>query len=739
MKKISHFWGNETFENEVLSRGYKGDIEFQYKTQHFEIEDWDFEEAYWKHWRSLAKADDKLWGRLVERILTQPRIFWLNAKHAGALQIATIGNTRTIPCNLTSSWILKLRNFPCLLDTRGFYRKPTDLFRRTPETEPFMDVEPFINANVDNESTRELLDLLEVCNTPTGPDRILDRLRALSKAEKPPIHEVDKWYSRLDLMVDNCSTADLLNIKKTLEGEKIILTEEGYWIKATDVFLLSDEEDVPGVATIRDSVKDLALWRKIGIPERPTADLAIKWLTELPAGESLSQEDARRVRALLARHSVRIWSECGHWLNLAGKWVPVDTISYALTMRSLVPWSHLHEWVKQKTADLRLPVAITQSPPFSEIPTLASHIDERLHRTPSFTGCPEEKTWLKRLGSELCRIILEDDENTTRIRALAADLADTKWQVTRELEIIPYVESIPAGTPRRADVVWLDKILYVDDLPNAKLARQVPDKLGKVFDQPDISAALNYCFGRSPEDVTEYLEQNFELLERKNTEVPVPENSSPVDIKVSHNEQNPQDKQNVVSDSDNLLRPADEPEKEEKEIIREEFHEEEKIKDEIEEDEQEADFIKEPEATPEIMVMPSRERHLPKSAKLNIMERFARSLGYKKDGENRFYHADGSWIGRVNENSLPWEKRSASGNLIRCYWPKDHCLQREPLQLEADIWGLIDKFPDTHSLILSNPEEEPVEIQSGNLCTMLKEGKITLYPATYRIVYEHAL
>jgi len=271
--------------------------------------------------------------------------------------------------------------------------------------------------------------------------------------------------------------------------------------------------------------------------------------------------------------------------------------------------------------------------------------------------------------------------------------------------------------------VWLDKILYVDDLPNAKLARQVPDKLGKVFDQPDISAALNYCFGRSPEDVTEYLEQNFELLERKNTEVPVPENSSPVDIKVSHNEQNPQDKQNVVSDPDNLLRPADEPEKEEKEIIREEFHEEEKIKDEIEEDEQEADFIKEPEATPEIMVMPSRERHLPKSAKLNIMERFARSLGYKKDGENRFYHADSSWIGRVNENSFPWEKRSASGNLIRCYWPKDHCLQREPLQLEADIWGLIDKFPDTHSLILSNPEEEPVEIQGGNLCTMLRNNK----------------
>jgi ABC-2 type transport system ATP-binding protein len=28
-------------------------------------------------------------------------------------------------------------------------------------------------------------------------------------AEKPPIHEVEKWYRRLDQMMDTCSTADL--------------------------------------------------------------------------------------------------------------------------------------------------------------------------------------------------------------------------------------------------------------------------------------------------------------------------------------------------------------------------------------------------------------------------------------------------------------------------------------------------------------------------------------------------
>src|SRR5262249_18028557 len=146
---------------------------------------------------------------------------------------------------------------------------------------------------------------------------------------------------------------DFANIKKAFREEKIVLTEGVSWTNALGVFLFSEEEDVPGAELVRASVRDLSLWRKIEVAERPTAELALRWLKQLPSGKSLSQNDARRVRALLTRHAVRIWSECGHWLNLAGEWVPIGTLSYSLTMQSLVPWSHLHEWVKQKTADLQ--------------------------------------------------------------------------------------------------------------------------------------------------------------------------------------------------------------------------------------------------------------------------------------------------------------------------------------------------------------------------------------------------
>ena len=74
---------------------------------------------------------------------------------------------------------------------------------------------------------------------------------------------------------------------------------------------------------------------------------------------------------------------------------------------------------------------------------------------------------------------------------------------------------------------------------------------------------------------------------------------------------------------------------------------------------------------------------------------------------------------------------------MRYYWPKDHCLQQEPLQLEADVWGLIEQHPETYALILSNIEGGAIEVTGARLRVMRDEGEVTLYPATYRLVYDH--
>ncbi len=723
-QKRVNVYGRRQIEQEARKRGLEGEISYPYVTNQFVVEDWDFEETYWRHWNALAADDERLWAKLAESILGQRETYWSRAKSARLLQVATTGNTRSMTYSpVMPSWAMRLRELPCLPDTRGFHRRPDDLLRRTPETESLMDVEPFVHGLLDRETTRPLLDLLGVRSTPTGPDRLLECLRALANAEKPPVHEVEKWYRRLDQMVETCSTTDFQKIRQSLRSEKLILTHDGDWATAATVFLSSDDEDVPDAALIRPAVNDLALWRKIGVAERPTADLAIEWLKSLPSGGALPQEDARRVRALLVRHPVRIWEECGHWLNLAGEWTCVDSLSYALTMQSLIPWRHLHQWVKQKTADLqRLTGEVTDNPPFSEKPLLAAHVEERFQNDPLFAGQPLEKDWLQTLGAELCRVEFDSEEETHRVRILAYSLARTSWLETPGLEIIPYIEGTPAGTPRQADVVWLGDALYVQPLPKAKLARRVPEEIGKAFARPDVKAALDYSFERSARDVREYIEENFSLAEAVAPPV------EPVDI--SENEdaaapEKPRPPEDVEDDSH-------EPFTARGETIAQAEPEGVDIAEEAADESEDEQGLIDDGNRPDPPARPA-----PKPTRPSIMERFAKAQGFRKDGEERFFHESGSWIGKANGARFPWEHRTANGDLVRYYWAKDHCLEQEPLQLEADLWGLIEQHPETYALILSNIEGGPVEVSGTRLRAMRDEGEVTLYPATYRLVYDH--
>lgn len=717
-------FGRSQILAELARRGFSGTPYFPYVTNHYRIEDWDFAEDLWRHWKSLSVSDDCLWGKLMNRILGQSETLWSKAKSARVIQVATTGNTRAITSDpLLPEWIIKFRELTCLPDTRGFNRKPSDLLRRTPETESLIDVEPFVHGRFDTESNRPLLDLLGVRNVPTGPERLLDRLRALSKADNPPIHEVEKWYRRLDQMADACSTEMFANIKQALRDEKLILTSDSQWAMGTSVFLVADEEDVPGAAVIRDSVADLALWRKIGIAERPTADLAIEWLKALPPEHALSAEDLRRTRALLARHPLRIWHECDCWLNLTGEWVPTETLRYALTMRTLVPWSHLHQWVKQATADFhRLAAEITETPPFSEITPLAAKIEDHFELERIKLGHTEDKPWVAQVGIELARIELDDEDDQARVRQLGADLAASRWQEVTELEIVPYIDGKPAGTSRDADVVWMDRVIYVKALSNARLARLVPDRLGKIFVRPDIVAAFSYCYGRSAADVTEYMEENFTLADREllptkveiqSTEI-VEEVNLPPDSKVVIPGEHPLDSLDIdaVKPGEAIPEPADEAE----------------IDTDLD------DFP--PESEPPDVAPPKPRPH-PKVDKPSLIERFAQNLGYKKSGEDRYVRADGSWLAKFAGETFPWVCGNSAGEILCRYWIKDHCLELEPLQIDAAIWGMVEKFPQTYAFLLSDTQGKATEIRGEQLNIMRNSGQLKLHPATYRLVYEH--
>jgi hypothetical protein len=725
IQKRNSIYGRQRVTAEAKARGQRQELYYSYVTDSFVIDDWDFPDDYWRHWEALSKSDSGLWAKVAGKILDQRDTYWSRASSARLSQVATTGSTRSLTSEpLLTGWLLKLRAKPCLPDTRNMIQVPADLVRRTPETEALIDVEPFVYGLLDRETTRPLLDLLGVRSTPSGPGRLLDRLRALAKSDKAPAHEVEKWYRRLDQMLEGCSTADAQNIRNAFKTEKLILAQDGTWVTSGGVFLAGDEEDVPGAAVIRPSVLDLSLWRRIGVAERPSADLTLQWLATLVSGKALSADDARRVRALLVRYPTRIWEECGHWVNLLGEWVPTDTLAYALSMQTLFRWSHLHDWVKRKTADLqRLPAETVQAPPFSALPALSDLVEERFNQPSLLAGLEDRRAWLTAFGTQLGRIELADPAETERVRALAEAIAATSWIQAPKLEVIPYLDGVPAGTVRLTDILWLDHKLFVSPLSKAKLAKRVPEEIGRSL-SADIRAALAYAFERLPEDIKEYLEENFALGPEQKAGAPLAEeqpiaapvgghavnepSEHPNEDAAPVGEASPGSEQGLSEDQEPAAPPGPEQPHEEPE-----------------------GGLLEPETA-------SRPRTPVKPPRPSVIARFALALGYKSDGEDRFYHSDGSWIGRANGARFPWEQRSAGGDVQRHYYPKDHCLEREPLQIEADVWGLLDQKPDAYSFILVNPEGEPVEMTGARLRALRDGGEITIHPATYRLVLSEA-
>lgn len=714
-------------EATLRQRAFEHEFEPTYSNPSFQMNDWDFPEEIWDHWATIAQDDSTVWGKVVERLLTTPDWCWSGGASATVTEVAQNGHTRLVVREgLLPSWILKLRDKPCLRDTHGTYRKPGNLLRLTPLTRALIDVEPFVHEQLDTEAAGPLLKLLGVGEVPTGPWKLIQRLRALAEADSPPLHEVEKWYRRLDTLFDGSSTEDVNEIRRTFSQERLILTEHDTWETVVGVFLSADEDDAPGAETVRRSVKDLTLWRKLGVADRPTADLALDWLKTLPSGDVLSQVDARRARALMARYPARVWVECAHWINLAGEWAPTSELRYAWSLHPPVPWAHLHQWVKRKTADLRsLPIEICQEAPFAALLLLAEHMQEELDDDGQSYGIGEERPWLKQLGTEIGRIKFDDEEETKRISALAADLAVTTWLTKPRLRTLTYIDGKPAGTPRPVDVVWANRRLFAEDRPITKLARPLAEELERSFRRTELVDAIKFCIERPPTFVTDYFEENFELsppelvdtaklggaveTDITGTDAQVRSDvggpGHPTDADQSDDGGNGEAGDFPASAVDNETTAPD-------------------IAVGLENDEE--------EATDSVVVTPPSHPR-PKPARPDIMERFAKSQGFAVNGQGIFVDGEGNSIVRANGGLFPWERRSAAGDLVKQYWPRDHCLDREPLELGADVWNVVVERSETCALVLSDPDGRAIEISGGVLADMSASGDLVLHPATYRL------
>jgi hypothetical protein len=706
-----YIYNENNVKIELCNRGYINNMILPYGTRNeFQLQDWDFDQGYWLHWENLAKTNKNIWHDIIQKIAT--KIYLNKSKKSSIHQIAKNRWMKLVHDGyLLSSWIVRFQKLACLKDTKGFCRKPDELLRRTPKTEPLLGFEDFVCPEFDKEANHELLDLLGVHSAPLGPDQILKRLRVLAKSEQPPMPTIERMYESLDQMLQTCSTQDAEKIKISFRSDRLIRSDKNTWENASSVFRLADEEDVPGATLVHKSVQNLALWQKVGVVERPTVELAIQWLQGLPVEKKISPSDFSRVRKLLKRHPHRVWNECGRWLNLAGEWTKTSALSYALT--NLFSEENLHEWVKQKTADFGfLSTEEFDKTPFIDFPRIDSCIEKRFQHNALALGEPEEKIWLTTFAAELRRIELDDPAKTDHVRALALRLAKTRWLAVEEIEVIPYLDGKPVGLPQRPEILWQNEVLFTRKLKQSKLAKMVPEEIGKYFHDEQIKDALVYSFERVSDEIKDYLNDNFYL-------VPLP-TESPLEVlevmPVSDAIVSEDDENETVLSNAPIAMPAALPTSP-------------LSSPEAEEASKNIDHSS--STPPSAPLVSTRKQH--HHVQPSMMERFALSQGFHKNVEGGFFHADGSRITKTSDEIYPWERRMTSG-VVRYYYPIEHCFENKALSLGADVWGMLEKFQNQYSIVVYDGKDHPIEMTGVDLQTLVKEGKLKLYPAAYRLV-----
>jgi len=714
------YYNQESMRAKLLERGYTGQIELTYKTSIFRFDDWNFEQERWNCWNTLAQKDQLFWVRVLRKILLQPQNNWIKSMQARCYHVATTGNAKQATQNpVPSGWVMKFRGLPCLQDTWGNPRYPAELMLRTPDTEVSLGTEPFVVAEVDTPLNRPMLLALGVNDTPTGPERYIERIKTLSKTNSPPVQEVLKWYQILDRSVFRCSSEQFQTIKTAFEHDKLILIESGNtvgWVRLQEAFMSGSDAEVPGAPVIHPMVRGLMLWQKLGVAQKPTAESAIGWLKTLQSEKALTSDELRRVRVLLPLYPERIWNECGHWVDLEGRWTSVGNLKYSWNMQSMAAYSHLFPSIKQQTANLQ-DLSETQSSqlPFSTIPRLIDCIEDRFQETLFHLSSPKTKDWIQAFGSGLQRIILANEGITQRTRNLGQRLFNTMWQDVSVIETIPYIDGAPAGTPRNIPVLWKDEIIYVATQSRMKAARVVSKELSNYFDK-EISDAILLCYDRSTGFVTEYMEENFKLAVIE--EIKTENAHSQPNIDADHTEK--ADAENVTSvvaeDGESITTEESgqglEPEAESQAA---------------DENTQENDEDDSRDEEPKVHKPP----------KPTMIELFAKANGFSKDGDDKYHKKDGSWLERTHDNGFQWGMYDKSGDLKQYYWLKDHCIESEPLQMDVIIWKSCESFPGLYTIVLADHDGNPEEITGYKLMKLRDDNLLELNPASYRLVYKN--
>ncbi|MGC8817501.1 MAG: sacsin N-terminal ATP-binding-like domain-containing protein [Candidatus Hadarchaeum sp.] len=685
----------------LKSRGYSGNVDFYAQVRQVEITDYGFPEEVRKFWKKKAREDQAVWAKVFSLLVRS--LEWFDWEKYACVRLTEYNYTHSrsvwlYGSQVVSEWIALLSSRPCLFDTNDQPRVAAELYMRTSATEPLLHVEPFVKSELDTKATEPLLRLLGVRDKPGRIDTLLERLRYLARVREPQslLSEILKWYEALDRIL-SYQPETIEASRQAFHKEALVLTSRYEWRRAPEVFR-SESEELPDVPVIHEAARGLRLWQCLGVRERPDAQSVLAWLGQLSSGQELQEGQSNAVRAALKQYPGAIWRQCGHWLTLDNRWTPTSQIRYRLTMQGLTKWADLHPSIKTATANFQMLSAdIMREAPFAEIKDLGEAIEYRIIRRPTATG-GTTPPWLKTMSWYLRRVTFSDEETTQRVRSTALRLERSRIVNFKsgELEVMPYLDGAPAGTPTTPTVLWDEENIFI----GAKLSKcyeHLANELSKSFDENRVREAFHACIERDDAFIAEYFEEHFTLSDE----------DFPFDQRdTTENEANEQ------THGTGLIPIA-------------QLEEEESSNEEEEESSNEEE---------EVTRVPRR-RH---DRIFTVFRSYAGALGFEwNELRERFEHPGGSVIYRIEgrDSIFHWERLKSDGYLGMRYWVAPKTSVTGAFECPAEVWEAIRRYPDSCSMIVER-SKQVFELPGRELLKLVESGRLTLFPAAYRLVFD---
>jgi hypothetical protein len=700
--------GRSTLEEFVAAREGVKPNEYRYKSSDFVIEDRHFPSEVVQFLEQQVIQKPQVWALLVRGLLSD-----FNAAWEGALTVtvqqesSTTHSTSTLSCGrIIPAWIIQLRSVACLRDVHGKLRIPSELLLRTPETESLLGIEPFVEPELDvTLHQKKLLRMLGVRDSATSWEKIVDRLRALTKAKDPIrlLADLLRLYEALDRIVIRCSAENLAGLRAVFAGEALILGENIEWHASGELSLHAEPEDDSPV--VHSAAQGLALWLRVGVPERPALEKSLDWLKTLTPGTRLDGVAYKRATSALKRGGRRVWDEVGHWLSLDRTWEAVSTLKYRVSIGHLTRWENLAVPAKRAAADLRMLLGeVAEDAPFTLTRPLAEAVTMQVTGVQTIAGRPRRMEWLQPLAHGLCQVKLRDEAATAKVRETARRMLNTRWHTVRRLEVTPYIEGAPAGEPLMPKVLWTDTTLYLADVATVRLMREMKEELARPFGMSEILEAVSDCIDRDGEFVREYLATHFEL-EAEAELVP--------DVEKADGEA-----KNRTSDEGEIESAFGE--------ARGETLHQEKVN--ITDETEVGDQDKLPPGEGDNAV--AQPDTLPKTKQPSFMDRYANSRGFRwHEAERCYVHANGACIEK-GDSPFNWQERLNSSDLVKRLFVTDHSLA-DGVEIPYELWRLMEINPDSITLVLGAEDGEPIEWSAADLQQLKLNGQVQVFQSRF--------